>query len=497
MAVFEFLEGCHNPHRGHSEVEHPSLMEFERKHAVNGCVSGDQLSMKPGELQTVPEAESINAAKANLLRLLNWKYSASLFFAAANTLCSAVFQLAVLYKLGVGAQSDLYYASILIPTVLYSLAFGALNNILVPMFTEAKANGDSEDTILFWDCLLLTIVGGLFLLVLLYYPVLAAFPLMFHNLSGVDVVQVRNILLAYSLYQVLYVALLTKNCFLFARGRPTLAQTGVFWGWFVSLFMLWRLHPIQDLSQIPVCLVAGNAVGLLFPNLERGAFFYRKSFLKRHTSSLVSRALPVAAGTSVGWIEPLIDGAIASTMKQGSLTIYYFLGRIMFYTATALFSGYVQPITKHLAELAGEGRYQELRRQTKNVVTTAVLLSLGILGFGLLLLLYLSTINIPTLRPYVSEFGHNLPVFFLLCGYLFGTLGYAIYSSSLYVLRRERLFLIASMIVFPAGIGLKVFCAHMFGLKGLATGTSIYWITYAVVLACCFSWAVMQSERVS
>lgn len=465
-------------------------------HAVNACVSCDQLSTKPGELQAMPEAESGNDGKVNPRPLLNRKYLPSLFLAGANTLCSAVFQLAVLYKLGVGAKSDLYYASILIPTVLYSLAFGALNNVLVPMFTEAKANGDSEDTILFWDCLLLTTIGGLILLVLLYYPMLVAFSLIFQKLSWVDLVQVRNVLLAYSLYQVLYVSLLAKNCFLFARGRPTLAQVGVFCGWFVSLFMLYRLHSIQGLSQIPLCLVAGNAVGLLFPNLGRGAFFYRKGFLMRHTFSLVSRALPVAAGTSTGWAEPVIDGAIASTMKQGSLTIYYFFGRIMFYTATTLFSGYVQPMTKQLAEMAAGSRYRELRRQTKHVVLSAALLSLGILGFGLLLLVFLSTIRIPALGAYVSAFDHNLPVFFLLSGYLFGTLGYAVYSNSLYVLRRERLFLVASIVVFPVGIGLKVIGAQMFGLKGLATGTSFYWIMYAAVLAYCFSWAVVQSERV-
>jgi peptidoglycan biosynthesis protein MviN/MurJ (putative lipid II flippase) len=405
-----------------------------------------------------------------------------------------LFQIGVLFKLGVGARSDLYYASIVIPTVIYSLAFGALNNILVPMFVEADAQGDGEHIVLFWNCLFLTLGGGLVLLGVLYYPVLFAFPLMFRKLAWVDMGQVSKILLAYSLYQLLNIAVLTKNCFLFARGRPVFAQTGVFCGWLVSLFLLSRFHGGENLARIPLCLVTGNAVALLFPNLGTEAFSYRRGLLRHQTVSLVSRTLPITAGTSVGWLEPAIDGVIASTLKQGSLTIYYFFGRVMLYIATIIFSGYVQPLTKHLSELAGSGQWRELRRRTNSVALHAAVVGLGLWACNLLVFLSVGILDIPFLRSYVFTFSENFAVFFLLVGYLFGTLGYAVYSSGLYVIRRERIFLFASIVTFPAGILLKLLAVWMFGLKGLAAGTSVHWMTYAVVLFFCFSWAARKRQ---
>jgi peptidoglycan biosynthesis protein MviN/MurJ (putative lipid II flippase) len=427
-------------------------------------------------------------------RLFKWKYSRSLIASGVNTFGSVLFQIGVLFKLGVGARSDLYYASIVIPTVIYSLAFGALNNILVPMFVEADAQGDGEHIVLFWNCLFLTLGGGLVLLGVLYYPVLFAFPLMFRKLAWVDMRQVSKILLAYSLYQLLNIAVLTKNCFLFARGRPVFAQTGVFCGWVVSLFLLSRFHAGENLARIPLCLVTGNAVALLFPNLGTEAFSYRRGLLRHQTVSLVSRTLPITAGTSVGWLEPAIDGVIASTLKQGSLTIYYFFGRVMFYIATAIFSGYIQPVTKQLSELAGSGHWGKLRRRTNSVALRAVVVGLGISICSLIVFLVIGSLKISLLRPYVLTFRQNLPVFFLLFGYLFGALGYTVYSNSLYILRRERLFLFASLTTFSVGIILKLSGAWIFGLRGLAAGTSVYWMTYAIVLLLCFSWAAKQRQ---
>lgn len=431
----------------------------------------------------------------NPARLLKWKYSPSLLFAGTNTFCGVVFQLGVLYKLGVGARSDLYYASIIIPTVLYALTFGALNNVLVPMFVETKAHGNREEIVLFWNCMIVTLLGGLVLLVLFYYPVLLAFPLFFRKLAWIDLHQVSSIFLAFSLYQVLYIAVTTKNCFLFAQGRPVFAQMGVFCGWLVSLALLSQFHGSGSLARIPLCLLVGNVVALLFPNLGAKTFFYRAGLLKLQAASVASRAVPIAAGTSVGWLEPAIDTMIASTLKQGSLTIYYFFGRVMFYISTAIFSGYIQPVTKHLSELAGKGRWHDLRHRMNSVALHAGLLGVGLWTCSLVVFLLLGIVNFSFLRSYVAAFGQNFPVFLLLLGYLFGSLGYIVYSNGLYVLHRERFFLLASLATFPVGVGLKLLGVRLLGLRGLAAGTSVYWISWAAVLGACFWSVVGLSQR--
>jgi peptidoglycan biosynthesis protein MviN/MurJ (putative lipid II flippase) len=427
-------------------------------------------------------------------RLLKWKYSPSLLFAGINTFCGVVFQLGALYKLGIGARSDLYYASIIIPTLLYSLVFGALNSVLVPMFVEARVDGKDEDTVLMWNCMIITFAGGSALLAIFYYPVLLIFPFLFRKLIWVDLRQVRGVLLAFSLYNIVYMALTTKNCFLFAVGRPVSAQAGVFCGWVASLCLLARLGVRENLALIPLCLVVGNAIALVFPNLEAEAFSYRAGLLKPQTLSVISRTLPIAGGTSVAWLEPAIDGVIASTLKQGSLTVYYFFGKVMFYIATVIASGYVQPVTKHLAELAGSRQWRELRRRTNSVAFRAAVVGLALWVCSLLVFLFIGVVDTPFLRAYVSKFSQNFSVFLLLLGYLFGTLGYVVFSNGLYIMSRQRLFLLASVVTFPAGIILKLLGTRILGLQGLALGTSVYWIGWASLLTGCFYWAVGQNQ---
>lgn len=433
--------------------------------------------------------------RVNLRRLLQWKYSASLFSSGANTLCSVVFQLEVLRKLGVGTRSDLYYASIIIPTVLFTLVFGALTNVLVPMFVEAKARGGREETALLWNCLSITSVGGLTLMAFAYYPTRFFFPLLFHKLGWIDLPQVMGIMTAFCLYQVLFCAVTVKNCFLFAEGHPTPAQAGIFCGWLVSLCFLWRFHPGDGLGQIPLCLAAGNAVALAFPNVGSQTFHYEKGFLGAHASSLLSRNLPLMVGGSISSrLEPLFDGVLASFCREGSLTVYFFFGRIMLYVATITSSGYMQPVQKVLSEIAGERSWVALRHRTKRLAIRATLITLGLLAVAVIFLTFLYLWGFEPAKPYFQYFSGDLPVFFLMLGYLVGMLVAITYSNSLFILRKERLFLWASLAVFPAGVLLKFVGAYKYGLRGLALGTSVYWVLNAVALVFVFSRHLGQLE---
>jgi len=408
-----------------------------------------------------------------------------------------VFQFANLAKLGVGARSDLYFASIVMPLVIYTIAFGGLNNILIPMFVEAKANEKREETTAFWNCLLVTLAGGSLLLAVLYYPMLYVFPLLFRKLAWIDPLQTGRVLLAYSAYQILYCALAVKNCYLFAQERPVSAQISVLCGWMVSIFMIWRLHPIQNLGEIPLCLVAGNALALVFPNLGRPAFSYRRGFFRVHVSSLVSRNLPLMAGGLVSRVEPLFDGVLASLCREGSLTIYYFFGRIMLYVSTITFAGYMQPEQKRLAEIGRDERWDLLRIRTRALALRAVAVTTILLGAGLfgLALLFLSGFG-PAM-PYFRYFSDDLPVLFLMLGYLVGLLIGLAYANSLFVIREERLFFIVTLSALPLGVLLKFFGAYEYSLRGLASGTSLYWLVYATALAIAFSWSIGRRGRAS
>lgn len=429
----------------------------------------------------------------NFSRLVRWKYSPTLLLAGANTLCAAIFQLGILWKLGVGAQSDLYFASIVVPMVLYTLAFGALNNVLIPMFVETRATVQTESTLL-WNSMLMVVGAGVLLLLLMYYPVLYLLPVMFRKLAWIDLGQVGKVLLVYSAYQTLFSLLAVKNCFLLARERHVVMQMGVFCGWFVSLFLVVFVNPVHALWRIPLCLVVGNAVALAFPNLRRESFGYHREFFRSQSVSLASRVLPVAFGGSVTKIEPIVDGVIASFFKEGSLTIFYFFCRVMFYVSSVTFSGYVQPEQKQLADAARGGRWKTLSHGTSVLTLRAVLISTGLLSAIICACAVLFICGFASVKTYVAYFTGEFLVFFLLLGYLYGLVAGVAYANSLYVVRREKLFLFVSVVLFPLGVLLKIMGAYLMNLPGLAAGTSLYWLIYAGSLALVCSRSLKQGE---
>jgi O-antigen/teichoic acid export membrane protein len=178
---------------------------------------------------------------------------------------------------------------------------------------------------------------------------------------------------------------------------------------------------------------------------------------------------------------------LASFCKEGSLTIFYFFGRIMLCMTAVTSSGYMQPVQKVLAEIAGEGRWVALRHRTKRLALRATLITVGLLSAGILFLAVLYFWGFGPVKPYFQYFAEDLAVFFLLLGYLIGLLVSMTYSNTLFALRKERLFLWASLAVFPAGLLLKLVGAYMYGLGGLALGTSLYWMLNAAALIFVFS----------
>jgi peptidoglycan biosynthesis protein MviN/MurJ (putative lipid II flippase) len=434
--------------------------------------------------------------KRSFIGRISWKYSGSLFFSGVNTFASLIFQLGTLYKLGVGTRSDLYFASIVAPLAIFTLAFGALNNVLIPMFVEAKSKSDDSEASVLWNCLLGTLAAGTLLLAVFYYPTLWMFPVLFRKLAWIDVHQVGRVILLYSVYQILFSALSAKNCYLFAQERPVSAQMSVFWGWLLSLLMLSRLHSVTNLSDIAMCLVGGNALALVFPNLGSGSFHYKRGLFWTHMASLRDRTLPLIGGGAVSKIEPLFDGVIASLCREGSLTIYYFFSRIVLNVVSVTFAGYMQPAQKALAEMGTAGGWARLRTGTRHVAIRSVLVSLALLAAGCGGVFVLYSMRIHAIRPYFEYFANDWLVLVLLLGYLIGMLACVAYSNSLYIIREERLFMWASLAAFPAGLVCKLLGAYLYNLPGLALGTSIYWLLYAAAIMFAFSWRLRQGTQV-
>ena len=400
-----------------------------------------------------------------------------------NTALASGFQLLIISRLGVGGLSDLYYAATIVTGFVFTMFLDPLSNVLIPMFVEKAAEGNDRQIDLLWNSMAITLGGGVVILLLIYLPIRQTFPLIFRSLRSENLSDIGKIFIAYSLYMILFGALTVKNCYLFASGRPVAAQTNVLISWIISLIMLNEIAIGSDVARIADCLVLGNVVGLMIPNFGNKTWMYRWGHLGDHCRELLSRGVLLTSGSAIFKAESLLDGVISSFSGIGGLTIYQLFSRMLISVATIVNSGYIQPVTKHLAEAAGQGRWADMRAQAARAALWSSLASLACLAPLLPIVLFLRARPIRALEVCVRIVETDYPILLLMLGLLVGCVVWKVYATGLVVLRRERLFAGICSTTFLVGVAFKVLGAYGGGLAGLGLGTSLYWILGAACMA--------------
>jgi hypothetical protein len=403
--------------------------------------------------------------------------------AGLNTFLSSVFQLIVIYRLGVGELSDLYFGATIATVVVFTMFLDPLSNVLIPMFVEKAAHGNDEKVDLLWNSMLLVFAGGLAIVLVIYFPIKLTFPLVFKSLRWVSPGEVGKIVISYSIYQIFFGAVVVKNCYLFASGKAAAAQLNILVSWIVSLILLFNVYIGSDVSRIAYCLVVGNVVGLTFPSIDPKTLTFRGKHFRAHLGALMRRGGFLTSGSAIFKAESLLDGAIASFSGVGGLTVYQLFSRMLLSISTIINSGYIQPVTKHLAEAVGQERWNALRRQTARAALWSSVAGLACILPLIPVLLILHARPVHSLKVYVQVFEQHYTVLLLMLGYLAGCLIWKVYATGLIVLKRERLFAVVCLATFLAGAGFKILGAHIAGLAGLAFGTSVYWILGSACMA--------------
>ncbi len=414
------------------------------------------------------------------------------FCAGVNTVLASAFQLLVVYRLGVGERSDLYFGATIAVIAIFTLFLDPLNNILIPMFVETDEHEDKVE--LLWNTILFVVAAGALIGVLTWFGMRVSFPLIYGGLNGANSVSVSRILASYSIYLVLYGGITVKNCYLFASNRPIAAQLNLSVSWIVSLALLYRFEIATDVSRIADCLVAGSIVGLSLPNIGRLRFVFRPKQFRAHLTTLIKRGVLLASGSAVFKAESLLDSAIASFFGAGSLTVYQLFSRMLLSVSTIINSGYIQPVTNHLAEAAKHGHWNALARQARKFGFWASAASVACLLPIVPVLLLLHARPTPALNVYMEIFERHWAVFLLMLGYLIGSVMWKVYATGLIVLRREQTFAVICAATFVIGILFKVAGAYISGLNGLASGTSLYWLLGTTAMAMSFREALKKNR---
>lgn len=403
-----------------------------------------------------------------------------IILSGAAVLLSVLFHVSVVHRLGIAERSDLYYAATLLPLVLYAVALGPINNVLIPMFVERMPTGQASSFL--WVAMASVLATGTAVLLAASLLGPALFPFMFRGLEWKDAWQVGSVALAYSAYQTLYGLLSVKTSYLFAIGRHLSAQANVCLGAVFSVTMLWCLDLSEDVSRVAWCLAAGTSLALVFPNVKLTGLGGWTRLFKPSVGALYSRVTPLAVGAAVFKTEALFDGMIASMCGRGSLTIYALFQKCLAYIVAVIHSGYIQPGLKSIAETAREQRPAELKQQAWGGAQRAMALGAGFAGIFALLAGFVSAAVPHSNTSYLWILGEHLIILPLLSGYVCGALFCKVYANLLYVLRAERIFVTVSISIFAAGIALKLLGGAVGGLHGLATATSAYWVLYSLGL---------------
>lgn len=390
-----------------------------------------------------------------------------LLLAAGNGALTLAFYSLVVHRYGVGQLTDLVFAISLLVNVLYTVTLGQLNEILVPYFTELKEEGKIATA--YWNLTAGVVIGGTLLAGLLFFPLARLTPLIFPGMAAQSPGLLRQLLWLNCAYYVIFCAWTVKSCFLVARGRTCLMQSLLLLGNGSAVLWLAAFARPQAPAQIVLAQLLSATVLLLCPPAGTSLAHYQSGHALRHGAEAYGRIRWLVVNAAICRAEPLFDSVIAACIGSGAVTVFYLFQRMVGFTHAVVQNGYLLPLSQRLAEHPRGSRFRGLLREG---TAEALALTAALLAATAAALVGLRWLPLPAFRSFGSLFQQHGLLLLLLAGYAAGIILVKIYSTALYIRRREYLYMQVSVAAFAAGVLLKVSGACWLGLPGLALGNS-------------------------
>lgn len=392
---------------------------------------------------------------------------------AANIGIAFLFQWYVLTQLGPGTETDALFAGMTLPQLVLAVISGSLMHVLVPLLA-----GEDEDRLRHdaWGFLIL--VGGLFgvLATVLYLTAPWWIPLTVPGFDAaakaltIELTRIQLIGMVFAAVNgVQWAAYHAKQQFVWAEFTPILVSA------FALLLLIWALPRYGVVAAAWIStLRMGLQTLLLAPGMGRPVWPDLKS---PAISAAWQRIKPLLLGTAYYKTDPLVDRFLLSAAGSGSLSLYYLAQQIYGAVNQVINKAIAAPLVPLLSKLhkAGdaEGFQQAYRRKLMQVgaISLVSLLVLGLFGQAMLVLLIghgnVSADNVKELWWILIWLG----------GMFVGGLAGQICSNSFYACGDTITPTRMSMLSYTAYIPCKVASFYVWGLVGLATATSIYYMT--------------------
>lgn len=391
---------------------------------------------------------------------------------------------------------DQYFVALNLPLAFQGVIVGALQASFIPVYVGLIAEGKQEraqrmlsSTLAFGMIFFLVLCGGL---ALFARPLLAVVATGFSKAE-----QQLNV----TLFRWFLIMLFTNGmtdlltAFYNANKRyflPALAPVGS-----ILISLVWILaFPEQGVYALVFGMIAGGVFQLLV--LLGGTLRYKDfrlglswNFLNREYVPIYSMMIPVGAGLLLGHTNLIVDQAVASTLPKGSVSILNYAGRLHDVVVKVFVMSVGGSLLPFLSHYFAERRYAEVR--------STLSLSMRI---GLMLLAPVAILVWFFGAPVISAvFQRNLftavdsaQVGLVWTAYSFGlffTAATVFQGRALNANRDLHPLWIVTAIGIPVNIALDVYLARYFGVTGIAVGTSMVYLFYAMV----FRWRLQVLYR--
>jgi putative peptidoglycan lipid II flippase len=383
-------------------------------------------------------------------------------------------QFYIIRVIGLGADTDIYIASLAVPAVIAAVITTSLQNVWLPrlsIFSDNLTAWRSEQAIAQGQAALLGI--GLFLL--LSSTMSLWLPLLFPTFSP----QQQQTALVYSFLLLLAGVFNTQSALLIialrAIDRFVVSEVIVLIASLISLVILyfaipeWGLLAVVWLALVRSILV--YIVQLYFakwPSISLNKAFYAKNIWSLLKPILATRFL---VNTS-----PLVDRYWASQAVSGTLTLLNLAQTAMGALATILERTICMPVIPTIARQVAKANYKEARSTYRRVLLQITLI-VAVIGLALILSKPLFISGASTLLNLQSDTASLLWVAcVILLGYLYAGVSGQVVTPVFYAMEDTKTPSKIFFIGFMISLFIKSAAFIYFGVIGLFAAISAYYV---------------------
>ncbi|PID82618.1 MAG: murein biosynthesis integral membrane protein MurJ [Clostridiales bacterium] len=288
---------------------------------------------------------------------------------------------------GSGYLSDIYNAALIIPGTFISIALSGINTALVPTLSNAEREGEKDDFFQMFLSLGIIVSLILILLIIIFAPWLVR--VVVHGYKGQKFLEIvkytrfLSFMAGLQLVTYIFVGYLQQNNRFYIAAAIAIPMNfiiilGLLIGNSNSLLLLVILTIVGYISQL---------IFVMIPFLkEKYKYKFSIRLKDKYLKSFIALIIPIVITTSAGQINVIVDGTLASSLKEGSLTLINYSGIVFNVFVSVVILSFSTVIFTKQSSLSGEENRHELCTFTKNnlshVLFIIVPILIGVLFFS-------------------------------------------------------------------------------------------------------------------